>query len=77
MQATAHLEALQQKQKAGVLSPALASKRVLAFAPNVLPLRSDGEAGFRAAVMGLVQVSHGRLSHACAARTGHLTGLIC
>ena len=56
MQATAHMEALQQKRKGKALSPVLSSKRVLAFAPDVLPLQYEDEADFRAAVMGLVQV---------------------
>ncbi len=50
------MEELQQKRKGKALTPALASKRVLAFAPDVLPLQYEDEADFRAAVMGLVQV---------------------
>lgn len=41
-----------------MLPPKLTSRRVLAFAPDVLPLQLEDEAEFRAAVMGLVQVSH-------------------
>ena len=38
--------------------PTLSNKRVLAFAPDVLPLHLDDEKDFRAAVMGFVQVHH-------------------
>ena len=57
MQATEKLEALQREHKGKALFPTLSDKRVLSFAPDVLPLHFDDEADFRAAVMGLVQVS--------------------
>lgn len=37
--------------------PSLAERRVLAFAPELLPLRFEREDQARAALMGLLQVS--------------------
>ena len=56
-QATDKLEALEREHEGKMLFPTLSEKRVLSFAPDVLPLHFDDETDFRAAVMGLVQVS--------------------
>ena len=56
MQATSKLEELQHAQKEIAQFPTLTDKRVMAFAPDLLPLHFDDEADFRAAVMGLAQV---------------------
>ena len=56
MQATTQLEELQHAQKDIAQFPTLTDKRVMAFAPDLLPLHFDDEADFRAAVMGLSQV---------------------
>ena len=56
-QATDKLEALERGHEGKMLFPTLSEKRVLSFAPDVLPLHFDDETDFRAAVMGLVQVS--------------------
>lgn len=56
MQATAKLEELQHAQKDIAQFPTLTDKRVMALAPDLLPLHFDDEADFRAAVMGLAQV---------------------
>ena len=64
MQATSKLEELQHAQNNSALFSTLTDKRVMAFAPDVLPLHFDQEADFRAAVMGLAQVCQ-LDSHAC------------
>ena len=56
MQAVTKLEELQHAQNDVAQFPTLTNKRVMAFAPDLLPLHFDDEADFRAAVMGLSQV---------------------
>ena len=58
LQATAKLEELDHAHQGKARFPTLSDKRVLAFAPDVLPLHLDDEKDFRAAVMGFVQVHH-------------------